>query len=153
MLPKNSKESAGTSSTKNRAILITILGVAIVGLLMFSYWKELDNQQNKLHKLQHNEEQCKMSREFTVSNNLKKKFNLEMPKPYCLLQVEMAEFDSKLHYFSIFRTLWILKSCRSPSPILTTIMKLLVLMIFYKLVKMSKKIFQCYVGIFPQRFK
>ena len=83
MLPKNSKESAGTSSTKNRAILITILGVAIVGLLMFSYWKELDNQQNKLHKFQHNDEQCKMSREFIVSKNLQ--------KSYCLLMFSISK--------------------------------------------------------------
>ena len=80
ILPKNSKDAtAGTSSTvnqtQNRAILITLLGVAIVGLLMFSYWKELENQQKKLHKFHHNDEQCKMSREFAVSKNLHKGLN------------------------------------------------------------------------------
>ena len=77
--PKNSTDATGTSSTvnqtQNRAILITLLGVAIVGLLMFSYWKELENQQRKLHKFHHNDEQCKMSREFAVSKNLHEGLN------------------------------------------------------------------------------
>ena len=73
ILPKNSKDSTGSDQTQNRAILITLLGVAIVGLLMFSYWKELENQQNRLHKFHHNDEQCKMSREYSVSKYFQKK--------------------------------------------------------------------------------
>ena len=73
ILPKNSKDSSGSDQTQNRAILITLLGVAIVGLLMFSYWKELENQQKKLHKFHHNDEQCKMSREYLVSKYFPKK--------------------------------------------------------------------------------